>query len=246
MAKESGLGQQFYMAGYDLSNDLGQMNECATPHETLPVTGIDKSAIERLLSRQTGVIDFTTFFNDAALKEHAALKGLPTADVIAIYATGAAIDDPAAGLVGKQQNYDGDRDPVGNFTFNVRVMNNSTPLEWGVMLTSGQDTHSSSTSSSSKDDAASSSNGLAGYLQVIDIDSGTPTFVLEDSANNSTWATLISFTAVADGGEPTAERKEVSGTIDRYLRATTTGTFSNLDFAFMYRRGEAADQVAYA
>ena len=50
---------------------------------------------------------------------------------------------------------------------------------------------------------------------------------------------------VASGAEPVAERKTVSGTIDQYLRITTTGTFTNADIAIGYRRGLTGDDVAY-
>ena len=82
-------------------------------------------------------------------------------------------------------------------------------------------------------------------LQIIDIGSGTPTVVIEDAPDNSAWATLVSMTAVADGGEPTAERKTVSGTVDEDLRITVTGTFTNLVLAVGIRRGESVDDLAY-
>ena len=52
--------------------------------------------------------------------------------------------------------------------------------------------------------------------------------------------------AVANGAEPASERKTVSGTVNRYLRLTTTGTFVNCIFAVAIRRGEAVDDEAYA
>ena len=66
-----------------------------------------------------------------------------------------------------------------------------------------------------------------------------------DSANNSDWADLVSFTAVANGNEPASERVSVTGTVNRYLRVTSTGTFSNAKFIIAYRRGTAQDDPAY-
>lgn len=241
MPKGSGLGQQFYLHGYDLSNDIASVPLCGSPREALTVTGIDKSAVERIHGRSSGVINLVCYFNDATRQAHAGLSTLVRTNVIAVYATGSSIDDTAGGLVAKQINYDPSRDEAGNLTIDVQALGQGSPLEWGVMLTSAQDTHGSAGSSASKDDSASSAAGLIAYLEVVDIDSGTPTVVLEHSANDSSWSALITFTAVANGDEPTAERKTVSGTVNRYLRVTTTGTFSNLDFAIMYRRGESTD-----
>lgn len=63
---------------------------------------------------------------------------------------------------------------------------------------------------------ANSLNGAAGYLQVTDF-SGFTGFVgkLRDSADDSTYADLISFTNVT--AAPASERLTVAGTVDRYM-----------------------------
>ena len=245
MAKGNGLGQQFYYQGYDLSGDVGSFNEISSPRTTLEATGINKSAVERLMGKVDGIIDFSGFFNKASEAQHDALNNLPTTDVIALWAEGEAVGDSAVGLVGKQENYQLQRGEDGSLEHQCRVVGNGVAPMYGEMLSAGKDVSASAAAETSKDDAASSANGLEGILEIFDIDSGTPTVVLQDSPDNSAWATLISFTAVASGSEPTAERKTVSGTVDRYLRLNITGTYTNLDFAFAYRRGESTDKVAY-
>lgn len=322
MAKESGLGQQIYVGGYDLSGDVGVINNAACPRALFEVTAINKSAVERVNGRADGLIDFNSWFNDAALAEHPALKTLPTTDVLVLWATGGSVGDPAMALTAKQANYDGSRGADGSLAFNVAASVNGVAPEWGEMLTSGQDTHASASSSASKDDGTqadavtitsssvanptniltaavhgltsgdtiliaghtgstpaldgyhtvtvvdttnftipvnvtvggnggtmtltSTRNGLGAQLQIIDIASGTPTITIQDSQDNSSWATLISFTAVADGAEPSAERKTVAGVVDRFLRVTSTGTFTDCDHVIAYRRGEDVDDTAYA
>ena len=51
------------------------------------------------------------------------------------------------------------------------------------------------------------------------------------------------FSSVGYASTPTAERSTMSGTVKRYLRVTTTGTFSNADFIVATRRGTAQDDV---
>tara|TARA_Y100000310_G_scaffold317160_1_gene369701 strand:- start:1223 stop:1969 length:747 start_codon:yes stop_codon:yes gene_type:complete len=248
MAKKSGLGQNLYIGGYDLSGDIGVINNAASPRVLLPITAINKSAMERINGPADGLIDFNAFFNDAALAAHAALSGLPATDVNVLWAIGTAVDDPAKMLVAKQVGYDPSRGADGSLLINVQAMVNGVAPEWGEMLSAGQITHASATSSASRDDTAATAAGAAAMLHIFDIDSGTPTVVIEDSPNDSAWSTLISFTAVADGAEPASERKTVATaatTPDRYLRLTTTGTFTNCDFAVAIRRGEAVDDTAY-
>jgi len=88
------------------------------------------------------------------------------------------------------------------------------------------------TESTSVDNAASSSNGGAGYLQCTAA-SGFSAFVgkIRHSADDTTFADLITFTDNVTS--PFAERKTVTGTVNRYLSftGTATGTGSITVFA---------------
>ncbi|MDP3909466.1 MAG: hypothetical protein Q8Q14_03660 [Gemmatimonadales bacterium] len=245
MSKSGGLGQLFMLGGYDLSGDTAAIDQAAGPRGVFDnKQGINSSAMQRILGRADGRLAWSLHFNDATDAEHDALSTLPTADVIALWAMSSTRGATAATLLGKQINFDWNRSADGDLQGSVEVLANGSPLEWGVMVTAGVETHASATSSTSLDEngvTGSSAEGARAVLQVQDIDSGTPTFVLEDSADDSAWATLISFTAVAAASAPTAERKTVTGNVDRYLRATTTGTFVNADFAIWIQRGTTED-----
>lgn len=69
------------------------------------------------------------------------------------------------------------------------------------------------------DNAASSADGGVGYLQVT-LCFGTFTGAIEHSSDNSSWTTLMTFTAVT--ASPEAERKTVTGEVKRYLRFSGT------------------------
>ena len=123
---------------------------------------------------------------------------------------------------------------------------NGVAMDWCDLLTDGQVTHASAGSNTSRDDGAATSAGLVAYLEIVDCDSGTPTVVIQQSSDNGSsdaWATVLSFSAVGYASAPTAERVTVSGAVERYLRVTTTGTFSNADFIVATRRGTAQDDV---
>lgn len=241
MAKGGGLGQQFYIGGYDISGDVASIQTASSTRGVLDKTGINSSAIERVLTHGSGEITFQTHFNDATGQEHDALSGLPTGQTDVMWLTSSSRGDEAAFLQCKQVGYDWDRGTDGNLLGTVQCLGDAAPLEWGVMVTAGTDTHASATSSSSVDEngaTGDSSNGARGYIQVMSIDSGTPTFILEDSSNDSVWATLISFGADT---ARSSDRLTVTGAVGRYVRATTTGTFTNATFAMGFQRGTAAD-----
>lgn len=246
MAKSSGLGQQFYIAGYDLSGDVGSLSGVGSPRQLLEITSINKSAVERLNGRSDASLSFNTFFNDAAAQEHAALSGLPTADRLVLWGFSGSTGDAACAFPAKQMNYDGSRGADGSLAFSVDVVADGIASDWCELLTDGKVTHSSAGSSTSRDDGAATSAGLVAHLQIVTAASGTPTVTIQQSSDNGVsdaWATLASFTAVGYASTPTAERITVSGAVERYLRVTTTGTFSNAQFVVATRRGTAQDDV---
>lgn len=78
------------------------------------------------------------------------------------------------------------------------------------------------TNGTSRDNTASSTNGLVAHLHVTDNQhDNDAVFKVQHSADNSTWADLITFTTVATTVE-IAHRAEVAGTVNRYLRAQAT------------------------
>ena len=216
MAKKAGLAQQIFVQGYDLSGDVSAINNASSPRGVLDVPGINASAMDRVMPRTDGAINYNTWFNDAAGQEHAILKSLPTTDSLVLWALGGSRGDAAAMLVSKQLDYAFSRGADGSLATSVAAQGNGEPLEWGVMLTAGKITHSSATASgsgTSYDQGAATSNGAVGMLHIMDINSGSPTIAIQDSANNSSFASIIGFSTVADGAEPKAERVSMTGNV---------------------------------
>ena len=242
MAKQSGLAQNLYVGGYNLSTDVGAIAEAGGARGSLEVTALNKSAVERLIGLADGKISFNTWFDDGALLSHVALSALPTTDTQVLYLIGTAVGDPAAGLVCKQVNYDWNRGNDGSLQGTVECLGQGAPLEWGIMLTSATDTHSGGTSSSSRDDAGATSDGLRAYLQVFALTGTNVIATIQESSDNGSgdaWSAKLAFTSVTSA--PNKERKTASGTVERYLRVTTSGTFSSAEFALMTQRGTAQD-----
>lgn len=241
MAKKSGLGQLFFVNGYDLSGDVGSIDSLGSPRPVLEITGIDKSAVERILGHGDGHMTFNTWFNDATEAEHAALKSLPTADVNVLWVFETTMGDVAVGLVGKQVNYDWTRGSDGSLAGTIQVLASGQPLEWLILQDAAITANSGAGNGNANDNGASTSLGLVAYQHIKSMTTGSITIVLDDSPNNSSWSTLMTFTTVADGSEPAAERKTVSGAINRYIRIRTTGDFANIRFVLAHRRGTAQD-----
>lgn len=137
MAKQSGLGDNFYLGGYDLSGDTNSLGEVGGGIAVLDVTGIDKHAYERIGGLRDGRMEWVSHFNPASAKAHSVLSTLPTTDRTLTYCRGTSLGSPAACLVAKQLNYDPSRADDGRMTIAVRAEANGYGLEWGTQLTAG-------------------------------------------------------------------------------------------------------------
>lgn len=94
MAKETGLGWSTLTVDSSAGNDNNDIKndvtnfEFATPREEQDVTGVDKSAKERLLLLADFSITLTGVFNDAAGKSHVTFKTVPSTSVLRTVALG--------------------------------------------------------------------------------------------------------------------------------------------------------------
>ena len=105
------------------------------------------------------------------------------------------------------------------------------------MMTAFDDTHSSAGSGTVVDGGAATSNGGVGFLQVFSLASGSVTVKVEESTSSGgSYAAVTTFSTVGTSDVPTAERTEMTGTVKRYLKVTTTGTFSNAVIAVGFAR----------
>lgn len=243
MAKEPGLGDNFYIEGHDLSGDANAIGTIRGSRPPLPKTGVDKSAHERFPGLWDGEIAFTSFFNKASDQQFDALKAVPTSSVQVMYFRGTALGDMGAAMVGNQASGGGPtRTADGGLIFPAQFLSDGKGLEWSRSLTASKRTDSSATDGSSVDDGAagSSSFGLSAYLQVFAFTGTSVTVTIEESSNDGGGD---AFAAVTGGAFAAASARgsqriqtALNLTVERYLRIATTGTFSNAVFAVQYVR----------
>ena len=246
MSKASGLGANLYVQGYDLSNDVGQIDALENGRDLLEMTGLDKSAHERLQGLQTGRIAFTGFFNDAALQEHVALKLIPTTDVIGTVFKTAALTAVAASLTGKRTSYPVTRAADGAMGTGTEILSNADQLNYGLALTAGKRTDTTGTNGTGVDFGTGSTTfGMVAYLHVFAFTGTSITVTIQESSDNGG---TDPFAAVTGGAFTaatgiTAQRIETSltQTVERYLRAVSSGTFNPCTFAVMAKRYASAD-----
>lgn len=248
MAKQSGLGDNFYVGGYDLSGDTASLDSISGSVAVIDVTGINQSAFQRIGGLRDGNIEWTSHWNPdtvaVTFTEHTVLAPLPTADVGLMYFRGTTLGSPVASMIGKQINYDPTRADDGKMTFKVQAQANAYGLEWGVGLTAGIRTDGAATNGTGVDlGTGPLSFGGQAYLQVFAFAGTDVTVKIQDSADNVTFADVASyaFTQITTTARQT-QRVALGGTatIRRYVRASTvtTGGFTNLQFAVSATRND--------
>lgn len=246
MGKQSGLGDNFYLGGYNVSGDINSLGRISSSQSAITKTDITKSAEARFdQGLKDGAIEFTSYFNDATGQAHAALSSLPTADLVATYFRGTTLGNPAASCIGKQIGYDGTRANEGSLLFAAQVQANGYGLEWGRSLTAGVRTDTAATNGTAIDTTASASFGGQAYLHVFGFSGTDVTVKIQDSADNVTFADIagFSFTQILAFSHQN-ERIALGSTdtIRRYVRAVTvtTGGFTSLQFAVNMKKNEIA------
>jgi len=252
MAKESGLGQEFYFDGVDLSGDTGSAQSIKGGLTTvLPVAGINRLAHERIGGGRDGSLTWQSWFNPALGQSHKTLSTLPYTDRVGSWVHRPVLGGSAACIVGKQSNYDGTREANGNFPFAIQVLGNQFGLEWTDQLTAGLDVFSGTGAGTGLDYGAAigtTAFGLQAYLQVNAFTGANATVTIQHSQDNGAGDAYTNVTGGAFAQITTApgsQRIQTSRTesIERWLRINITGTFSSLTIAVFVLKNLVATVV---
>ena len=245
MAKIAGLSQQFFYAGRDLSGDVGSIEEASAIQEVLDVTGLNAASVERVAGRVDGRLVWRHFFNDASGLSHSVVSTLPTANVLVLWTVVAAIGSAAFAMTAKQASARYERGEDMSLVGTVTCEGQGNPMEDCEMLTAGLRSDTSATNGSSFDNGAASSNGIVGHIHCSAF-SGTSVVVKieESSDNGSSDAFTAKATFATINGANASERITATGSVERYLRVATSGTFSSAKIAVAARRGTAQDADA--
>lgn len=257
MAKQTGLGDNFYLGGYDLSGVATAFNRIGGGPAALDVTPVNKSAHERLGGLRDGELSVTSLFDDGSAADRANAAGspfvgistLPTTDTQAMYTRGTAIGSAAACLVCKQVGLDTDRQANGMLVFNAQCLANGYGLEWGELLTAGKRTDTEATNGASLNAGEASSFGLQAYLQVFDFDGTDVTVKLQQSSDDGSGDAFADvtgggFTQITTGNQTQRIATATDQAVEQYLRAvtTTSGGVTSVEFAVAVVRNDAAPE----
>ena len=247
--KSTGLGAQLWIAGYDLGASTNSLSRIAGGNAPILMTDITQDAEERHGGQRSGGMDIVSYWNPSAGGSHELYSTLPTTDVVATYAAFTpAIGTPAASVLGKQINYDGNRTQDGAFLLNVTAESNAFGLSWGFLATAGMRTDASATAAAAvspldQGSASPGTFGLVMFVHLKSLGSGDVTIKLQESSDNGAdaYADVTGATTAALSSAPTAVRIATGSiAVERYLKVVTTGTFTDAVFAVQVYRHRIA------
>lgn len=224
------LYTRLYIGAYSLCDHGITFNECMAEIETPPIDGWCQNAYYISSGKwTTGISGVQLLMDDDADSTLDRLKTVRTAVSVALLFGGGgapAVGDPCYGIPSIQPNTitnlpDGrvaiqaDFLPAGDDRDAYLI----TPF--GVVL-SPETSLSSTTTQNSVDLGQAHAAGAWGMILVTASSGGTWSFIIQDSANDTDWASYLPFTITGDTIE--TEVVTQSSACDRYVRAVCTRT----------------------
>jgi hypothetical protein len=229
MAKTTGLQTKFYLAGVDMSADVASLTNVGYSQTLADTTNLSVSAMERIPSTLDGNLSISAFFDQS--NGHATWVpsgAIPTTDRNAFVGLSTTVAEACLFGAFKQTSYYVSRPDAGSGAITCAIdlaASDGASPSFAVLQTAGLETNAASETYTAVDNAASSALGGRMSVQCTSIGSGSITLSLEDSADDITYVSLASFTAISAAGS--SEIVTISGTIDRYTKLVASGTFTN-------------------
>jgi hypothetical protein len=243
VTKQSGLGDNLLVGGYDISGDIGSLSRIGGGPALLEVPDIAHSGMARNAGKRSGAIEFASWFDDAAGMAHEVLSALPTADTHVMYLRGTALGGAGAVQISKMVGYDPSLGADGSLSQATSAQSNGYGLEWGIQHTAGQRTDTGATNGTGVDGGDATSYGLQAYLQVVSFTGTDATIKIQESSDDGSAdayddVTGGAFTEITSA--PATERIATATdlAVEQYLRVvtTTSGGFSEMTFVVVVVR----------
>jgi hypothetical protein len=235
---------EFDLSAYFNSADLSLGRDTA---ETTAYGATSKAYIAGLVDGTVSLSGMWSADTDGTDEELQAILGATTTPVLTValsagtignravmaqaHETTYSVSSPIADIVTISADFQASTDATSNLTY---------ALSTGVQLTTGASVAFGSLGDlASVNNSASSANGGMGLLHVPtnSVAAGATTIKVQHSADDSSWADLITFSSVG-ASTVTSEMSAISGTVNQYLRATasTAGTSGSITFMVTFGR----------
>ena len=217
-----GKNVNVFVNEYDFSTYFNDVS-ASSMVETAEVSAFGSSAKEYIVGLTDGTVSLSGMFDGTATGTDvvfSAVLGSTTKQNVIVAPSGHSNGASAIMLEADDTSYEVSG-AVADVVQTSAEFQSSDGVEHGKILSSGS-AISATGSGTSVDNAASSANGGVGFVSVpTNTRNGNITVKVQQSADNSTFTDLITFTVVSSTAK-TFQRVEVTGTVARYLRVNYT------------------------
>lgn len=217
-----GKNVNVFVNEFDFSTFFNDVSATSTV-ETSEVSAFGSSAKEYIVGLQDGTVSLGGMFDGTATGTDtvfSAVLGSATKQLVIVAPSGNSVGASAIVLEADDTSYEVSG-AVADVVQTSAEFQSSEGVEHGRVLSSGA-AITSTGSGTSVDNTAASTNGGVGFLSVpTNTRNGNITVKVQQSADNSTFTDLITFTVVTST-QKTSERVEVAGTVARHLRVNFT------------------------
>jgi len=217
-----GKNVNVFVNEYDFSTYFNDVS-ATTSVETAEVSAFGSNAKEYIVGLLDGTVSLSGMFDGTATGTDvvfSAVLGSTTKQNVIVAPSGHSNGASAIVLEADDTSYEVSG-AVADVVQTSAEFQSSDGVEHGKILSSGT-AISSTGNGTSVDNALSSANGGVGFLSVpTNTRNGNITVKVQQSADNSTFTDLITFTVVTST-QKTFQRVEVTGTVARYLRVNYT------------------------
>lgn len=207
---------------FDLSPYLSSVSD-TNAVDTIETTTFGAAQRTYVVGHKDGSVSFEGMFDgtaDAADEIFEAALSDTDGLAFTIGNEGFAVGRRARLLVAKETSYE----VSSPLTDVVAISGEATAdggLDYGVIL-AAQTAATANFTGTSVDNTAGTTGGYVAHLHVTaNTRNGSSTIKIQHSADNSTWADLVTFSSVS-GTTVTSQRSVATGSVSRYLRATGT------------------------
>lgn len=237
MAFGGGTDTKLYINGYDLTAFFrnSDTQRSAGAYDT-SVYGVgSKQYIAGLKDGRVsldGIFDGDAAANDAVL---AAALGVNDA-ILLRYPQGDALGNAGQGCAGIVVGHNSQAPVDGVVSNMAEIQASKAGVERVKSLLALSTLSAGTTNGTSIDDAAGSTAGASGFVEATAVGGGftTATIKIQHSTDNAVWVDLITFTAIT--AARAKERLTVTGTVNRYIRHTTTATGGTITATVAFHR----------
>lgn len=222
MSVKAGVNGRVYLAAYDISGRVNRYG-ISLPREFGECTGMGDTGRKRSPTLHNNSFNLEAYYDVASGNITEIMNTLRSTSAVASLCFGAAQEDKAiAGYGALQESYDTEI-PIDGLVRISSVFRFSDLAVDGYVL-QAKATKTSDGNGDGVDDGAQSTDGAEAYLHVFSCGGDDALIVKVQDDDNDSFTSpndLITFTT-ANGA--TSERATASGTVQRYVRVTWSGT----------------------